>query len=125
MDGPVLSRPIPVYPPDNTPRTDAQSDEPGGRTVPNLGSERNKSFLSLASFNLANSSSGLISIFSAAMDSVPDPPVPGTPPAEIRRERAMVDEVNHCGVIRDCVRSVTILFVVGYAFAMYFPRGRV
>ena len=84
--------------------------------LPGLGSNRNTSFLSLASLNLANSSSSLLGIFSAAMDSVPPTPV-GTPPLEVRRERGVVEEVDKWGT----VRSISMLSVWGYAFAQYLP----
>jgi hypothetical protein len=52
------------------------------------------------------------------MDSVPPTPV-GTPPLEIRRERAgaMVEEIDKWVLLRDTVRSISVLFVLGYAFA--------
>lgn len=57
-------------------------------------------------------------IFSAAMDSVPPTPV-GTPPIEVRRERGVVEEVDRWVLLRDTVRSMSVLFVLGYAFAQY------
>lgn len=90
-----------------------------GLNLPSLGTnKRNTSFLSLASLNLANSSSSLLGIFSAAMDSVPPTPV-GTPPIEVRRERGVVEEVDRWVLLRDTVRSMSVLFVLGYAFAQY------
>jgi hypothetical protein len=126
MEVPV--RPTPSYPanyahpqpttPSRDPTSPPSRKNSSGLNLPSLGSNRNSSFLSLASLNLANSSSSLLGIFSAAMDSVPPTPV-GTPPLEIRRERAgaMVEEVDKWVLLRDTVRSISVLFVLGYAFA--------
>src|SRR2546423_2453686 len=99
MEVPV--RPTPSYPANYAhprPGTNSPNDTPSrknsnGLSVPGLSNKRNSSFLSLASLNLANSSSSLLGIFSAAMDSVP--PTPScTPPPQIRRERGVIEEVD-------------------------------
>ena len=92
MDIPV-NRPTPAYPSNyaqaSTP-SPLHQDTPSrknnsGLTVPSLGNKRNQSLLSLASLNLAHSSSSLLAIFSSALDSVPPTPIP-TPPIEGRRK---------------------------------------
>ena len=128
MDIPV-NRPIPSYPANyahapassnpSTPR-----DSPSRRngpvvSLPSRGSERNQSFLSLASLNLAHSSSSLLGIFSSALDSVPPTPIPTPPVIEIPRERPVIQELDRWTFIRDTVRSLSVLFALGYAFAMY------
>ena len=88
-----------------------------GLGVPSLSSKRNQSFLSLASLSLAHSSSSLLGIFAAASDSVPPTPL-ATPPIEGRRVPALVEEVDRWGFVRDMVRSMSLLFAMGYGFAM-------
>jgi len=134
MDPPV-ARPNPIYPPNyassRTPTTSTPQDSPvhatpprknsSGLSLPSLSGKKNQSFLSLASLNLAHSSSTLLGIFSSAMDSVPPSPLP-SPPPEVPRERALIQEVDRWGFIRDTTRNISVLFGVGYAFAMSFPR---
>ena len=132
MDVP-LSHPTPSYPLNYEKSRDCSTNdthrEPpsqptprrndSGLSLPTLNGKRNQSFLSLASLNLAQSSSSLLGIFSSAVDSVPPSPA-ATPPIEIPREKAVIEEIDKGGVIRDTVLGVTVLFALGYAFAMYF-----
>ena len=128
MDIPV-KRPTPSYPanyahapsPSNpsTPRDSPSRRNGSGLSLTSRGSERNQSFLSLASLNLAHSSSSLLVIFSSALDSVPPTPIPTPPITEMRRERAVIEELHRWAFVRDTVRSLSVLFALGYAFAMY------
>ena len=103
-------------PPPRHELTSSRGDNPG-LDLPNLGSKREQSFLSLASLSLANaSSSGLLGIFSSALDSAPPSPVP-TPTPEIRFQGEVVEEFDRWALSRHIVRNVVILFGVGYAFA--------
>jgi hypothetical protein len=80
--------------------------------------KRNQSFLTLASLNLAHSSSALLGIFSAAAtDSIVPTPI-STPPIEARREIPVIEEFDKWTWIRDTTRSMGLLFAFGYAFAM-------
>ena len=125
MDTPV-KRPNPSYPSNyahtptpstpSTPQDTPSRRNNSGLSLPSLGSKRNQSFLSLASLNLAHSSSSLLGIFSSALDSVPPTPIP-TPPIEVRRERAVIEKLDRWAFIRDTVRSISVLFALGYAFA--------
>lgn len=127
MDIP-LNRPSPSYPANyahaptqstpSTPQDSPSRKTNSGLNLPNLGSKRNQSFLSLASLNLAHSSSSLLGIFSSASDSIPPTPIP-TPPIEGRRERAVIEELDRGAFIRDTVRSIGVLFALGYAFSRY------
>ena len=130
MEAP-MTRPTPSYPPNFVQPTENSSegaDSPflkprkssSGLSLPGLGGKRSQSYLSLASLSLAHSSSSLLGIFSSALDSVPVTPIP-TPPVEIRRERAVIEEIDKWALIRDIVRGVTLLFTLGYAFALFPP----
>jgi hypothetical protein len=125
MDVPV-NRPTASYPSNYakgpTPSTPSTPQDTPSRknnstlSVPSLGSKRNQSLLSLASLNLAHSSSSLLGIFSSALDSVPTP-IP-TPPIEARRERTVIEELDIWAFIRDTARNISVLFALGYAFAV-------
>ena len=127
MDTPV-KRPTPSYPSNyshiptpsspSSPQDTLSRKTNSGLSLPSLGGKRDQSFLSLASLNLAHSSSSLLGIFSSGLDSVPPTPVP-TPPLEIRRERAVIEEFDRWVFIRDTVQSISVLFALGYAFARY------
>lgn len=135
MDIP-LNRPTPSYPADyghskNTP--DAPRESPNHVTLretnsaldlSGLGGKRDQSFLSLASLSLAHSSSSLLAIFSSAPDSLPDTPV-SKPRIEMRRERAVIEELDRWTFICEIIQSMSVLFALGYAFAMcYFILPR-
>ena len=126
-----LVQPTPSYPPNYThsSQSNTPNDSPvhgpsrknsSGLSLPSF--KRDKSFLSLASLNLAHSSSSLLEIFSSALDSVPPTPHGTPPPLVERRGRGdVIEEVNKWMFIRETVRSISILFALGYAFAMYHP----
>jgi len=131
METPI-TRPSPIYPPNyasRTPTSTTPHDSPlhatplrknnSNLSLPSLSGKKNQSFLSLASLNLAHSSSALLSIFSSAMDSVPPSPLP-SPPPELPRERVLIEEVDRWGFIRDATRNISVLFAIGYVFAMSF-----
>src|SRR5436190_21729392 len=107
MESP-LNCPTPSYPTNyvhvaasSTPSTSQDSpSRNSGLSLPGLGNKRNSSFLSLASLNLAHSSSSLLGIFSSALDSVPPTPIP-TPPIEIRQGKALIEELDRWKFIRD------------------------
>ena len=130
---PPLNRPTPSYPPNysqaqNSAKATTVQDSPSHATPKNssglnlssLGMNRDQSFLSLASLNLAHSSSSLLGIFSSALDSVPPTPLP-TPPIETRRESLVIEELDKWRLIRDIIRSCSLLFALGYGFAKYGP----
>jgi hypothetical protein len=96
--------------------------------LPGLSGKREKSFLSLASLNLAHSTSSLLGIFSSASSFDSIPPTPSsTPPLYLEgkvlnqqeEERFVFDQVRKWRFTRDVIRCVSILFVMGYAFALY------
>src|SRR5271156_5094398 len=89
MDVP-MSTPTPTYPSNYAfPQTPQSSNTSSDATSPNsklrknssgislasLAGNRNQSYLSLASLNLAHSTSSLLGIFSSALDSVPVTPL--------------------------------------------------
>jgi hypothetical protein len=129
MESP-LQRPTPSYPANYSQAQNSSTvqDSPNhatpvrknssGLNLSSLGMNRDQSFLSLASLNLAHSSSSLLGIFSSALDSVPPTPLP-TPPIELRRASLVIEEVDKWRLVRDVVRSCSLLFALGYAFAKY------
>ena len=131
---PSIQHPSPLYPANfrRESSTNANSSNPASPTDASASqvtpvrktssglslSKRNQSFLTLASLNLAHSSSALLGIFSAAAsDSALPTPFP-TPPIEARREIPVIEEFDKWTWIRDTVRSLSLLFAFGYAFAM-------
>jgi hypothetical protein len=125
MDLPT-NRPSPSYPANyahqTTPTPPRKNSS--GLSIPSLKGNRQSSFLSLASLNLAHSSSSLLQIFASGLDSVPPTPMGTPPPPEIKSERNLVESVNKWAFIKDIIRSISILFVMGYAFAVYLPLSR-
>jgi hypothetical protein len=131
---PPLTMPTPSYPANYTEKTPKYSNGLSRQDTPNpvtsqrknnsgsnlqsVGMTRNPSFMSLASLNLANSSSSLIGIFASTLDNDPPSPV-ATPPLEMRRERAVIEGLDKWVFFRDTVRSISVLFALGYLFAMF------
>jgi len=134
-----MSTPTPTYPSNYAfPQTPQSSNTANEATTPSklrknssgislasLGGNRNQSYLSLASLNLAHSTSSLLGIFSSALDSVPATPqtedlLPEMQPREPSAH--VIEEFDKWTLVRDTIRSVSVLFALGYAFAMYLPH---
>ena len=128
-----IARPKPSYPKNFTKLSDDSSTSAAsksessilstsrknssGSSRADLGGNRSQSYLSLASLNLAHSTSSLLGIFSSALDSVPPTPI-STPPPASRREREVIEEVDKWVLTKDVVWGATLLFTLGYAFAL-------